>query len=273
GAGWAVSLAWVGLVGGALLASRRLAPAPRGWAVAAVIVLECAVFQQGVGTLANRSGGAPCRPSPAFRPEGRVAYDIDWGRVDVAHRAEACEVGVPNANMAGGFAALEGFVVPAPAYVKRLVREEPERAAALLGAAVVVIDDEAKRAAYPGEVLFQNGSYLAVRLGRPGRALLESGGERLELEPEVDTPSRLAFVLPRGGERLTVRDAWFPGWEAEADGRPVPVLEAEGLRAIALRGDERRVELRYRPGSFRTGLTVSLVSLGVLVVLWFRSRR
>jgi len=273
GAGWAVSLAWVGLVGGALLASRRLAPAPRGWAVAAVIVLECAVFQQGVGTLANRSGGAPCRPSPAFRPEGRVAYDIDWGRVDVAHRAEACEVGVPNANMAGGFAALEGFVVPAPAYVKRLVREEPERAAALLGAAVVVIDDEAKRAAYPGEVLFQNGSYLAVRLGRPGRALLESGGERLEVEPEVDTPSRLAFVLPRGGERLTVRDAWFPGWEAEVDGRPVPVLEAEGLRAIALRGDERRVELHYRPGSFRTGLTVSLVSLGVLAVLCLRPGR
>lgn len=176
--------------------------------MAAVIVLDCAVFQQGVGTLANRSGGAPCRLSPAFRPEGRVAYDIDWGRVDVAHCAEACEVGVPNANMAGGFAALEGFVVPAPAYVKRLVREEPKRAVALLGTAVVVIDDEAKRAAYPGEVLFQNGRYLAVR---PGRALLESGGEWLEVEPEVDTPSRLAFVLPRGGERLTVRDAWFLG--------------------------------------------------------------
>jgi hypothetical protein len=137
----------------------------------------------------------------------------------------------------------------------------------------VVIDDEAKRAAYPGEVLFQNGSYLALKLGRPGRALLESGGERLELEPEVDLPSRLVFTLPRGGERLTVRDAWFPGWEAEADGEPVPLLEAEGLRAIALRGSERRVELHYRPGSFRTGLTLSLVSLGVLGLLWFRARR
>ncbi|QRK10127.1 hypothetical protein JQX13_08540 [Archangium violaceum] len=273
GAGWAVSVAWVALAGGALLASRRAAPERRGWAVAAILFVECAIFQQGVGTLASRSGGEPCRPSPAFQPGGRVAYDIDWGRVDLEHRAEACEVGIPNANMAGGFAALEGFVVPAPAYVKRLVREEPERAARQLGASVVVIDDEAKRAAYPGEVLFQNGSYLALKLGRPGRALLESGGERLELEPEVDLPSRLVFTLPRGGERLTVRDAWFPGWEAEADGEPVPLLEAEGLRAIALRGSERRVELHYRPGSFVTGLTLSLVSLGVLGLLWFRARR
>lgn len=273
GAGWAVSAAWVGLMGGGLLASRRLAPERRAWAVAAIVFIECAVFQQGVGTLASRSGGPACRPSPAFRPEGRVAYDIDWGRVDLEHRAEACEVGVPNANMAGGFAALEGFVVPAPAAVKRLVREEPVRAAKLLGASVVVIDDEAKRAAYPGEVLFQNGSYLALKLGRPGRAVLESGGERLELEPEVDESSRLVFALPRGGERLTVRDAWFPGWEAEADGEPVPLLDAEGLRAIALRGSERRVELRYRPGSFLTGLSVSLVSLVALGLLCLRRER
>jgi hypothetical protein len=273
GAGWAVSVAWVGLVGGALLASRVLAPGRRVWVAAAVLVVECVLFQQGVGTLANVSAAEPCRPSPEFRPEGRVAYDIDWNRVDIAHRVEACAVGVPNSNMAGGFAALEGFVVPAPAYVKRLVREEPERAAAHLGASVVVIDDEAKRAAYPGEVLFQSGRYVALRLGRPGRAVLETGGERLELEPEVETPSRLAFVLPRGGERLTVRDAWFPGWEAEADGAPVPLLEAEGLRAIPLRGNEKRVELHYRPQSFRAGLLLSLVSLGVLGLLWFRPGR
>jgi hypothetical protein len=193
--------------------------------------------------------------------------------VDVAHRADACEVGVPNVNMAGGFDALEGFVVPAPAYVKQLVREEPARAAEHLGASVVVIDDEAKRAAYPGEVLFQNRSYLALRLGQKGRAVLESGGERLELRPEVDLPSRLVFVLPRGGERLLVRDTWFPGWEAEADGAPVPLLESEGLRAIPLHGTERRVELHYRPQSFRTGALLSLVSLGVLGLLGWRARR
>ena len=134
----------------------------------------------------------------------------------------------------------------------------------MLGASVVVIDDEAKRAAYPEEVLFQNGSYLALKLGRPGRAVLESGGERLELEAEVDEPSRLVFALPRGGERPTVRDAWFPGWEAEVEGETIPLLDAEGLRAIALRGSEHRVELRYRTGSFRLGLGGSLMSLGVL---------
>jgi hypothetical protein len=274
GASWAVSLAWVGLVGGALMAARRAtSPGRRGWGVAAVLLVECAVFQQGVGTLAQWSGGEPCLPSPAFRPEGRVAYDIDWEQVDLQHRAQACEVGVPNANMAGGFPALHGFVVPAPAYVMRLVREEPERAATHLGAAVVVIDDEAKREAYPGEVLFQNDRYLALRLGRPGRAVLESGGERLEVEPEVDTPSRLAFVLPRGGERLMVRDAWFPGWRAEADGESVELLEAEGLRAIALRGHERRVELHYRPWSFRVGLFVWLLSLGAMGLLWVRAGR
>jgi len=273
GAGVSVSVGWVGLVAAALWGARGLPSAVRGWVVAVVLVAECALFQQGVGTLASRSGAAPCRPSPAFRPEGRVAYDIDWGRVDAAHREEACAVGVPNANMAGGFAALEGFVVPAPAAVKRLVREEPERAAALLGASVVVVDDEEKRAAYPGEELFRSGRYVALRLGRPGRALLHAGGERVALTPEVDTPSRLVFSLPRGGERLLVRDAWFPGWEAEADGEPVPVEDEEGLRALPLRGHERRVELRYRPRSFLLGLAVSLGSLGVLALLALLDRR
>jgi hypothetical protein len=157
--------------------------------------------------------------------------------------------------------------------VKRLVRQEPVKAASHLGASVVVIDDESKRAAYGGKELFRSGRYIALGLEHRGRALLQSGPEQLELEPEVDTPERLVFNLPRAGERLLIRDAWFPGWEAEADGAPVPVLEAEGLRAIALRGSERRVELRYRPGSFRLGLGGSLMSLVALALLWRQSPR
>jgi len=94
-----------------------------------------------------------------------------------------------------------------------------------------------------------------------------AGGETVF---EVDAPERI--VLRTRGERaaiLVLADAWYPGWEARVDGEPAPLLRANlALRAVPVSPGEHRVELRYRPASFRLGLT--LAAGAVLAYALFR---
>ena len=77
---------------------------------------------------------------------------------------------------------------------------------------------------------------------------------------------------PAGGT-LVVANAGYPGWEASVDGRRVPVGGGEGRRQeVAVGPGRSRVELAYRPASFRAGLLVSLLSLVALAALLSRSR-
>jgi uncharacterized membrane protein YfhO len=71
---------------------------------------------------------------------------------------------------------------------------------------------------------------------------------------------------PAGGW-LVVRDLYWPGWKARVDGRPVPLLPADGVfRAVALPAGTHQVEFRYRPLSFGLGGILSvLAALGLLL--------
>lgn len=72
---------------------------------------------------------------------------------------------------------------------------------------------------------------------------------------------------------LVLSDAFFPGWTAQLDEQPVPVLRANHvMRAVRLPAGEHRVVFRYRPGSFWLGVGISLLALtaGVAVLLWER---
>jgi hypothetical protein len=61
---------------------------------------------------------------------------------------------------------------------------------------------------------------------------------------------------------LVVTDTHYPGWEARVDGRPAPLLRANGyLRAVAVPPGLHRVEMRYRPRSLAIGGAVSAGSL------------
>ncbi len=65
---------------------------------------------------------------------------------------------------------------------------------------------------------------------------------------------------PAGGYAVLL-DEWAPGWSAAADGRPAPILLADGLfRAVAVGPGPHRVVLRYRTPGLRAGAAVSLLA-------------
>ena len=79
--------------------------------------------------------------------------------------------------------------------------------------------------------------------------------ERAELTTSASRPALL--VLTR---------SWDPGWEARVDGTATPLLRAQlGLLAVVVPAGDHRVELEYRPLSFRVGLALS--GAGLLAVL------
>jgi hypothetical protein len=97
-------------------------------------------------------------------------------------------------------------------------------------------------------------------------AVLSQGGEsarvthyapeRVEIELNADSPGYLVLT-----------DAWYPGWEATVNGKPVPILRADLLfRAVAVDAGKHRVVFTFRPASLRVGATISLMALVVLIV-------
>jgi hypothetical protein len=74
---------------------------------------------------------------------------------------------------------------------------------------------------------------------------------------------------------LVTTDAWYPGWEATIDERPVPIRRANGaFRAVRVATGEHVVRFRYAPGSVRLGLEVTALSgFGVLALLLWATAR
>jgi hypothetical protein len=89
----------------------------------------------------------------------------------------------------------------------------------------------------------------------------------------LQSPCSLQFSTAGGSAKYFVLDQSFaPGWHAWVDGRPSPVLRADGLwMAVGLtQGAPHQILFQYAPYSFRLGLFVTLVVLSGL--LWFGVR-
>ena len=88
----------------------------------------------------------------------------------------------------------------------------------------------------------------------------------------MDLPERVAAdVNSDAAGILVLADLHYPGWKASVDGRPAPILAADGyLRAVALSRGAHRVEFLYRPVSFYAGAALSLLALAALAVLSLR---
>jgi hypothetical protein len=98
-----------------------------------------------------------------------------------------------------------------------------------------------------------------------GRLLsVARGTEAIAVEAEADGPAL-----------LVVNDAWWPGWEAEVDGAPVPILPTDGLvRSVPFPPGRHRLVMRYDPAEVRAGMAVSVLGLILLGLLaWWELRR
>jgi hypothetical protein len=90
-----------------------------------------------------------------------------------------------------------------------------------------------------------------------------------EVTVHVETP---------GPALLRLADAWYPDWTATVDGAATPVLKADYLlRAVAVPAGSHEVHFRFESPAVRAGLTLSIVSLTVVLLLigagWWMSRR
>ena len=154
--------------------------------------------------------------------------------------------------------------------------------AAAPGAAVVpeilVEPDSARRIAMlwsptfdPAKTVVVEQPVLAAgQAGGTGTATIEGNGE--------DTLAVRA--RSSGPALLTISRTFHPSWQAEVDGRPVPIVRANhALMAVPLaRSGEHRVVLRYRPTIVRlaagiTAATWLIVLLGTALGLVLRRRQ
>ena len=66
---------------------------------------------------------------------------------------------------------------------------------------------------------------------------------------------------------LVLSDLWYPGWNAEIDGKRTPIFRANYLfRAVRIPAGEHTLVWKYSPGSFWVGLSIS-VSFWIFVGL------
>ncbi|MCA1686633.1 MAG: YfhO family protein, partial [Planctomycetia bacterium] len=110
-----------------------------------------------------------------------------------------------------------------------------------------------------------------------GRVVVEDPDRPLAVDAKVsgtarivrDEPDRVAVETEsKGPSYLVLADTFDPGWRATVDGRPAPIRPAfVAFRAVYLPAGRHRVDFRYRPSGFLTGLTVSMAGLVVAAVL------
>ena len=131
--------------------------------------------------------------------------------------------------------------------------------------------EKAWQAAAEGRVDFAR----EVLLDRePFRSRTPPGRRFLIARIAEDRNERVAVDATSGTAGLLVlADLSFPGWSAEMDGHPAPILLANGaFRAVAMPAGTHRVVFRYRPVSFYAGAAVSAAAWIALAALALSGR-
>ena len=89
------------------------------------------------------------------------------------------------------------------------------------------------------------------------------------------TAQRIEFeVEAREASLVTIAQSYYHPWEAEVDGRPVPLWQANYVfQAVQVAEGRHTVVLRYYDRNFRAGAAVSLATLLGCLLYWMRRRR
>jgi uncharacterized membrane protein YfhO len=86
---------------------------------------------------------------------------------------------------------------------------------------------------------------------------VEDSPERVVLRVEADRPGL-----------LVLRDALFPGWSVQVDGRAAPLLRADVLfRAVPVTAGTHTIEFRYRSLGFERGLVLAALAAGLTLAV------
>ncbi|HYN44333.1 MAG TPA: hypothetical protein VE129_21330 [Thermoanaerobaculia bacterium] len=115
----------------------------------------------------------------------------------------------------------------------------------------------------------RDGRLLQNRRVRPRARLEREGREEGRVEIVERSPTRWLFDVesPSGGT-LVVANAGYPGWDALVEGRRVAVGGGVGRRQeIPVPAGRARVELTYRPASFRIGIVLAVAAAAILAVV------
>jgi hypothetical protein len=72
---------------------------------------------------------------------------------------------------------------------------------------------------------------------------------------------------------LTVSTAWYPGWRADLEGRPLPVVRVDhALVGVIVPAGDGEIALNFHSNHFGSGLAISLVS-GLILLAFVRAGR
>jgi hypothetical protein len=85
------------------------------------------------------------------------------------------------------------------------------------------------------------------------------------------TPNKRILDLKKGGRFLVLSEKFymFEGWKVIANGKSKKIMRANGINsAIYLDGSEKRIELVYKPKSFRNDVFISILCV-LLVLIYF----
>jgi hypothetical protein len=141
-------------------------------------------------------------------------------------------------------------------------------------AAIAETDEEAARLLRERPQAVFSRVVLAPGTQRPEPLEPGSGAPEAEVTPTTYSARRSGWRVrtDRDGYLFT-GDAFYPGWKAELDGKPVPVYRANlAFRAVRIPPGEHLLLYRYEPLSVRLGIVVSLVSLAAVAALLARAR-
>ena len=136
-----------------------------------------------------------------------------------------------------------------------------------------ILDTIASPRFVPGETVILDSAPAHVA----GDPVASSGSETVSVVTDRAQTIEIDATLARDGI-VVLADLFHHGWQATSNGRPVPILRANGLcRGVALGPGRHRLRFEYRPTSFQRGLWVSAATLlgllcgGVFTIL--RRRR